>query len=868
MLTLGVERAARKEREAIKRGEPSRLEKRHIGSLIPVVAAHLQSLLEAAQVPGRRPVWVPALAAVDLDLAAGATLRIAFAQALKRADRNSTLPAFGLALETILLQTAAVEATGAKARQVLSRIAQKTTLRARQAALARVTKREVWSEEQKTQAGAVFWNAAMLTGLFDTMTVSEGSPRERVLWVLSEAGQALLDDLPDLSEVAMPVLRPMVVPPRPWEGLWGGAYLTPAVADRMHLVRTRDHAHQGMLSRAMGSGRMQPVVDAVNSLQSVPLRINEHVLALRDWAWGNLVMPGTLPLRTPVAVEGLDYAGRTKVPACLQWLTQEEQARWWHTRTRARRVNGGIAPNRAFFEAMSGEAEELVGQEVYLPTSMDYRGRVYPIPSLSHHAGDAQKALFEFSRGVELGEAGLWWLKVHVATCADAKLEDGTKTSKAPFWRRVAWTEANLELVQATAENPTEDHRWADTDAPFSFYAACVDLNEALKLTNPTTHLSHVPVGLDGSNSGVQHYSAIMRAPEGALVNLSDTPQPVDLYGAVATQVADMAAIDFRRVTRALQRLGSYPPTREGLLAAYEALEGSEGHVAPEVCPDAPQGGKVKRRQEAILGALWHLHGITRTTVKRPVMTYGYSAVAAGMSEQVRTDTMAPLSLAVLRGELEGHPFGPDEGAAASRWMGKRVYAAVRTLLPYVASAMDWLQKVAGVLATHNKGVLLTTPLGLPVLHRVTEDEAKRVILMLLGGGEVKVPTRADITIRTGSGDRVVPHKQRSGVAPNVIHACDGSHLQMVTLRLADLGITDLLTTHDCFAVHAAHAGFLGVILREQLVALYRGWDPLENILEHARAALPESAHADLPPLPKRGPVELSAILNANYAFS
>lgn len=41
-----------------------------------------------------------------------------------------------------------------------------------------------------------------MTGLFGTETVAEGSPKERVLWVLSDAGRALVDALPDLGEVA------------------------------------------------------------------------------------------------------------------------------------------------------------------------------------------------------------------------------------------------------------------------------------------------------------------------------------------------------------------------------------------------------------------------------------------------------------------------------------------------------------------------------------------------------------------------------------------------------------------------------------------------------------------------------------------
>jgi len=100
----------------------------------------------------------------------------------------------------------------------------------------------------------------------------------------------------------------------------------------------------------------------------------------------------------------------------------------------------------------------------------------------------------------------------------------------------------------------------------------------------------------------------------------------------------------------------------------------------------------------------------------------------------------------------------------------------------------------------------------------------------------------------------------------------DGCHLRRTVLTLArDYGVIDLLVIHDSFATHAAEVGLMSVVLREELVALYGSYCPLQDIRERGLAALAKAgadAPKDLPETPARGTLDLQEINQASFAFS
>lgn len=57
-----------------------------------------------------------------------------------------------------------------------------------------------------------------------------------------------------------------------------------------------------------------------------------------------------------------------------------------------------------------------MGEKIYFPHNVDFRGRAYPIPpNLNHIGDDLSRGLLKFSERKKLGEKGFEWLKIHIS---------------------------------------------------------------------------------------------------------------------------------------------------------------------------------------------------------------------------------------------------------------------------------------------------------------------------------------------------------------------------------------------------------------------------------------------------------------------
>jgi DNA-directed RNA polymerase len=461
-----------------------------------------------------------------------------------------------------------------------------------------------------------------------------------------------------------------------------------------------------------------------------------------------------------------------------------------------------------FFEDME-TAKRLAAHESFVcPMNMDWRGRVYSLPHFSFQRNDYVRAMFLFATGAPIGERGIYWLKVHTANCGAFE-----KIDKKTIEERVQWADKNIDLLKDYVRSPLENTGWTKADKPFLFLAACRELVSAL--AEGGSRVCHLPVSFDGSCSGLQHLSGMTRAPEGRYVNLVATNGgPEDIYQRVADLVHESITADTE-----------YPELRKQ-------------------CLD---------------------FGVTRSLVKRNVMVFAYSSKVYGMSLQHLEDTMEPLRLKVLKKELEVHPFGEDEGYAASKYLARHVHAAIIRLVRLPAEAMGFMQTLARVLAHEGKPLRWVTPAGLPWINRYHEVETTRIKLWLDDHG---VKTRYDVKLATGTSSTIAKDKAANGVSPNFVHACDASHLLLTVNASVAEGITDIATVHDSFGCLPCHADRFNAIIREQFLKMYTDHDVLAELLASAKADLTEASHHKLPELPAKGSLNLEEILSAKYAFA
>jgi DNA-directed RNA polymerase len=239
-------------------------------------------------------------------------------------------------------------------------------------------------------------------------------------------------------------------------------------------------------------------------------------------------------------------------------------------------------------------------EEIFFPYNLDFRGRSYPVPPhLSNVGSDLCRGMLKFAEEKPLGQRGLYWLKVHLANFAGK--------DKMTFDARVKYVDDNMDHIRASASDPFAGERWwMSLEDPFQGLATCMEIVRAVDSGDPASYKCGLPVHMDGSCNGLQHYAALGRDPVGGkAVNLCDLDEPQDVYIGVMQEVA-------RRVSEQARRAPDFDIQDRSKLSAQQLKE--------------------LRNYE---GAKLVDGLIDRGVVKRTVMTSVYGVTFVGARKQI-----------------------------------------------------------------------------------------------------------------------------------------------------------------------------------------------------------------------------------------
>ncbi|KAJ3527013.1 hypothetical protein NM688_g8184 [Phlebia brevispora] len=323
-----------------------------------------------------------------------------------------------------------------------------------------------------------------------------------------------------LRETLHPRHLPMLIKPKPWLSHDQGGYLYNKTA----AMRYKDSQEQlSYLKEASALGNLELVYASLDVLGTTPWQINRDIfnVVLEVWNLGKRL--GKLPPaefdepepEKPEAYDSDPKARNIYLMRMKQYLNDKA-----NNHSDRCNVNYKIEIARTF-----------LGDTIYMPHNLDFRGRAYPIPPHLNHIGDdLSRGLLKFGEAKPLGETGLRWLKIHLANLYGY--------DKGTFEERVQFVHDHLADIYDSADHPLDGQGWwQHADDPWQCLATCKELKAALESSNPTTFLSNLPVHQDGTCNGLQHYAALGGDARGARqVNLSVTDKPSDVY----TYVADM----------------------------------------------------------------------------------------------------------------------------------------------------------------------------------------------------------------------------------------------------------------------------------------------------------------------------------------
>jgi len=618
---------------------------------------------------------------------------------------------------------------------------------------------------------------------------------------------AWIEQKNEVTQYLRPVYEPMVVQPRDWTTPFDGGYISSNIKP-LKLVKSKNKAYMDELKHT----DMPIVYEGVNALQRTAWQINSQILDVMQHLWDTGSTLGGLPPR-----DGLPLPEK---PHDIE--TNEEAKREYRIQAAKTHVqNLTILGKRIGFNMALGIAKRYEKfRKIFFPYQLDFRGRIYAVPHLNPQGSDYQKALLRFANGKPLGSEGWKWLAIHGANVAGF--------DKASFEDRVNWVQDNEDEIIAIARDPYQHRGWCgsvgqvEIDKPWQFLAFCFEWAGFVEYGE--SFVSKLPVAMDGSCSGIQHFSAMLRDEVGGrAVNLAPADLPQDVYQLVANKVLEQVHHDLDHGTE-----DELKHTDEGV--AY-----------------VKQGTKTLAKQ-------WLDFGITRKVTKRSVMTLAYGSKEYGFKEQLMEDIIRP-----AKQSGKAFPFQGD-GYQGAQYMAKAIWVAVNKVLVKAGEAMKWLQHAASLAASEELPVRWTTPVGFPVVQAYPDMALSR-IKSSLGGFVVKFTMYQE----KGNLDR---RKQSSGIAPNFVHSCDAAHMMLTVVRAKQAGVDNFAMIHDSFGTTAGDVEQLYHTVREAFIEMYDEVDVIESFRDEMIQQLSDDNIEKLEDLPQRGTLDLSKVIESRYCFA
>lgn len=589
---------------------------------------------------------------------------------------------------------------------------------------------------------------------------------------LTDSVQTLIEGTKDFFEMTRPAYGPCVEQPQDWTSWDNGGFHTRQMKRSMPYCVKAPQACRARLR----DFPIPKVLQCINALQRTRWAINTEImevarLVAAHTPGGELVSDTEADKPTvPAFLATLGKEDDRTEEQELEFLDWKAQAKAWYTNRRLQRAARG-----RMYMALRTANEFAEYPAIHFVYFADSRGRIYPMTQgISPQGSDLQKALLKFADGKPLSTpAAVWWFLIQGA--------NKWGFDKAALQDRADWHKDKIESILDMADNPQDNRQWMEADKPLQFLAWCFEF--ARWHRDPGTFVSHLPIGLDGSCSGLQHFSAMLRDEIGGkATNLTNSVVMQDIY----QYVADAAT----------KRMQADVPDAEG----YRAL--------------------------------WLKEGITRKVTKRSVMTTPYGVTKRSAVKYVIEDYLK-----------SNRAFDKKDNYGQAHYLMNYVWPAIGDVVVKGREAMSWLTNAAKVIVKlhtpEDEGVISwVTPSGFLASQAYYDIEEHRVATKLYGHARIKVVTENDETSAA---------RHATAMAPNFVHSMDASHLHLTVCALEEqVPNVSLAFIHDDFGVHAHDCQALYDILRQEFVAMYRDNDPLKDFMTRHPGVVPPPAHGNL----------------------
>lgn len=522
---------------------------------------------------------------------------------------------------------------------------------------------KTWDKATITKVGMVLLDLFKeTTGLVEIILIGSGKNSSYVLQATPKTSE-WIRGFNAYNEMLDPVWLPMVDVPARWSGAWGGGY----TAEGLPILPLVRRASADYIKNHIDTANMPEVYEAINALQETPWAVNTKVLGVMQHLWDSRREVGSLP-------RSEDY----ELPSKPVDIATNKEARedWRRKAHEVYTVNAALGSQRIAAAKIMNMARRFANTpRFYFPYTLDFRGRVYAVPTfLSPQGSDLSRALLRFADSEPLyTDNDAYWLAVY-----GANLWGNDKVS---FEDRVQWVQENRAKIERVGSDPLGFQWWQEADSPFQFLAWCFEWASWLKI-GPGFR-THLPVCLDGTNNGLQLLSMLTRDEvAGKATNVSPSDKPCDIYGEVANRVKDVMT---------------------------SLVDGEDG-----------EGSRLSR--------YWLSFGIDRKTTKRPVMVLPYGGTFFSCRDYVLAWYKDK-----LRAKKEDLPVFKETMARVT-FLAARIWEAIDFCVERPRQAMAWFMECAKIMTDAGIPIHWTAPCGFPVVQAYKNISMFRVSTTLGDG--------------------------------------------------------------------------------------------------------------------------------------
>ena len=603
-----------------------------------------------------------------------------------------------------------------------------------------------------------------------------------------------------------------------------GIFIHQPLNSQFPYVKNCSPTQRKAIDDALKTGQLDYCQTAINNLNAVPLAVNGYVLdailycRIEGKQVGKLFLENELPEITATAEEW-DAMEAHEIRAFIQ------------KRDSRRNENLTIIATNELIQRKIDDLWQFVDgtkeNKCYGYHNHDNRGRVNAGSIVNYQDADHFRACFNFYNALPITKQGITALKIHLANKFDERYDSGIRVSKMPHSARTAWTELNHKIIMEVGTDiKSSFDLWTKASDPFQFLAAAKEYADWHNDGCSEDFLTVLPISKDMTCSGIQLFScASLSEEDGPKVNLVPNKAPADIY----QNVSDLVVEKLKTV-----------------ISKRSESEDNE--------------------QNAQVAEQWLKFGVSRSVVKRPTMTWGYSGTLAGFRKQIYDDTVKP------QNDKDPSTF------ASLDWSNKKAGRDAASLLATIClssiiavvkdadKGMDFMRGIALALYKEDKQLNYTTPIGFPLQQSYAQWRVEKVKTRIYNR---KVNLKEDNHVYWQTDQNNMPllkDKCLNGAAPNLIHSLDATLLMKPVNTCNDNGISDLLVVHDSFATHACNVTTMAQVCRAQLRDMFIGYDFYQDLLDQNIGRIKsEEIKSEIPKVPARGKLDLNNLEQCDY---